>query len=1155
MEQLKNSAFLNQILDTAEELRKENRCSAVTRDHVVVAALTIIGNPNQTESFPDSKDEIEQVRSLLQGYITESSFLQTVLEKWSGKEVPSSERIVLLTQKNRALAAAKAAHETQVSAFTLLREIIKNATPEIQNLRISRDEQPKEDTPADQPFPFDLKPFSEKKDSKKDDAAHFIEDAQAAAAAEQELSLSDLVSRTKTLRTALKERVLGQDHTVGVFAEGYFQAELQAAITEDRNHPLATFLFAGPPGVGKTFLSEEAARILGLPFRRFDMSEYANPNATDELSGSDANYRHSSEGLLTGFVSRNPHCLLLFDEIEKASIDTIHLFLQILDAGRLRDNRTDKEVSFANAVLIFTTNVGRSLYEGNDSQSLSHLSREVILDALSREINPKTGEPFFPAAICSRFASGNVLMFDRLGADSLCGIVEKQLNQHVANLQNSVGITIQIAPEVPVALLLAEGANADARTVKSRADAFFFGELYELFRLMNSSSSDCGFRTENVERIRMAVDCAGAPKEVQHLFYPSEPIHALVYAPSEVSLPEYELFRPVLHPVHNSDEAREIIERENIQFIICNLFQDATLNDAPYLNREDFMTPGRSFLHDMLLRYPALPVLLAEYPSTGFHEEEKVSYLRRGVRAFITLGEPPAENAEDSDFTRCVTSVFRENSLSALARSNRLLHYETAQKLSSDGKQAEILLFDMHLEKAIKAEDTNNVMSMLSTPTERFDDVIGAEDAKNELRFFVNYMRNPKKLRRMGVSAPKGILLYGPPGTGKTMLARAFASESGATFIATEGNRFFKGYVGQGAEMVHRLFATARRYAPSVLFIDEIDAIARARSGRDTDLAQDSEQILTALFAEMDGFASDPGKPVFVLGATNYRVEPGSPMSLDPAMLRRFDRRILIDLPNRENRIRFLSEENAKKGCFQLTGSVIDSLANRSSGMSLAQLASILNLAIRSAIQNGAEMVTDTELEEAFETFNSGEKRTWSPEIMLRTARHEAGHTLISWLSGEKPSYVTIVSRADYGGYMQHSDQEDRMGYTRQELLGRIRSSLGGRAAELVCYGEEGGLSTGAAGDLKHATDLATAMLCAYGMDPSFGMATAAAENASLYPEIRNAVNKLLNDQLQTAIQSIITNQTAFDNLTQALLNRSSLRAEEIAELLRDSTK
>lgn len=1132
MADIRNSALLDRIMEHAENLRRENDCSALTRDYIIIAAISVLDKAGPSDR---GTEEYDKTRTLLANLSRQEDLLKKVLDKWHGKTIPSSEGMILATKRGKSLNTARLTDKKQLTADVFLGEILKDATTAVVELSgdVRKPAAPAAETPA--------KKIEEKTAEKP------AEEKQSEAEApevSQPGSLSALVKTVKELQANLQNTVLGQQHAVSVFTSGYFQSELQAAIRKNRREPRATFLFAGPSGVGKTFLAEQAAALLKLPFRRFDMSEYANPNAPDELSGSDANYKSSSEGQLTGFVRKNPRCVLLFDEIEKASLDVIHLFLQILEGGVLRDNKTDREVDFKDAILIFTTNAGKKLYEGYGAENLSAVSRDVILNALAEDINPKTKEPYFPAAICSRFAAGNVVMFNYLDAGTLRTIIVRELAGHIKNIGDSMNIRVSLDDNVPTALLLAEGAMADARSVKSRAGSFFSGELYELFRLISSEKT--GGDVDRVRNVNISVNLDREAPEIVSLFLPRERIHAVAWGDTRFEPAGDNELIPVIHYVRSVEEAKKVIAKENVRLVFCDLVSDAQKDGSRWLNLEDRDTEARRFLLAMRGQYPSLPVVLTEPEGRPISEEEKISFLRRGVSGVLPLSPDRLEER----LSRYTVGIFQQSNLTELARSNQLLRYETAQSVDADGQTADIVLYDLKMEKAIRAEDAGNVLSLLSTPDVKFDDVIGAEDAKKELKFFISYMRQPNKFRRFGLSSPKGILLYGPPGTGKTMLAKAFAAESKATFIATEGNQFFKGIVGQGAEMVHRLFATARKYAPSVIFIDEIDAVARARSGRDTDMAQDSEQILTALFAEMDGFSTTGEKPVFVLGATNYRVEPGTPMSLDPAMLRRFDRRILVDLPDLESRKKFLKKQFGKKAVFRVSEDGIASLADRSTGMSLAQLASVLDMAVRNAMQKQLDRVDDAALEEAFETFNSGESRKWDPETTLRTARHEAGHALISWLSGEKPSFITIVSRGNYGGYMQYADRENRMGWTRQEMLLRIRTALGGRAAELVCYGEEDGLSTGPSGDLKTATLLAEEILCKYGMDESFGMAVVDREDDTAAEPVRERVNQLLREQLAEARRQILDNRGKLDILVDELLKSNSLRAPEIERVL-----
>ncbi len=231
--------------------------------------------------------------------------------------------------------------------------------------------------------------------------------------------LGALVEKTKKMHQTLSQSILGQDQAVNVFISGYFQSELQALSMPERRKPRATFLFAGPPGVGKTFLAEQVAATLGLPYCRFDMSEYSDKEASIEFCGSDKVYKNGKAGNVTSFVAENPQSILLFDEIEKVHTNVINLFLQILDAGRLRDNYTDEEVSFRDTILIFTTNAGHQLYEDEQNALLSSIPRKTVIKALRTDIDPEKKAPYFPGAICSRFASGNVVMFNHLSAGDL----------------------------------------------------------------------------------------------------------------------------------------------------------------------------------------------------------------------------------------------------------------------------------------------------------------------------------------------------------------------------------------------------------------------------------------------------------------------------------------------------------------------------------------------------------------------------------------------------------------------------------------------------------------------------------------------------------------------------------------------------------------
>lgn len=1141
---IKNSDLLNKLIEYGKKLGNGNH-SPMTADRYVVAIIdTVIGtsgidiNLNDLGTlssllekvFKDSGDGYKETRSAFEKHITEK---QSEMDGWSFQQAMlTARKLVESNNINKEILNAYVLFEYLIiSPSGLLKDYIKGneSHSDILPKNNSTEESARGNTDtslqAEQ-----LKDVLSKKYS--DQSKAF---------------LSGITSNIKSYYDKISEEVLGQEHAISEFISGLFRSELIARTDTDRHCPRATFLFAGPPGVGKTHLSETVAKLLKLPFKRFDMSEYCDKEASLEFIGSDAVYKNAKRGNFTAFVDDNPESIILLDEIEKAHISIIHLFLQILDAGQIRDSKTDKVISLKDTILIFTTNAGKQLYKNSESGNFSRVSKKVILKALEKDVNPQTQEPYFPPAICSRFATGNVVMFNTLPAETLRKIAQKQIQRNIKGFEEEFGINVSIDENVYSSLLFSEGGLVDGRTIRSRAESFFHEEIFELFRLMESKSQK--HNIEKLENIHFTVELPVDNQTIQGYFSENGQDEILVYASKDnVSKCENQNNTgTIIHGVQNIEIAKSKL-KGNIRFVLIDLHFDMNRKQQ-YLNYEDEETPARELLRYILQYHSETPVYILLTEENSISDEEKVSYYNVGVNGIFSLTENG--NSFQDQLSRTSKELQQRDSVIRLAKANKLIKFETAQSITDDGKTAEIKLFDYQLTVAVEAEDSENIMSNISKPDVCFDRIIGAEDAKSELKYFVEYLKNPKKYIGTGVGVPKGVLLYGPPGTGKTMLAKAVAAESDVTFISIEGNQFMRSYVGESSQMVHDIFRTARKYAPSIIFIDEIDTIARARTGDSNTVA--SEAALTAMLAEMDGFKKDNSKPVFVLAATNYDVDSNGGKSLDPAVLRRFDRRIYVDLPNREERNSYLKMRFSENTAFEVSEEKIHNIAIRSTGMSLAELASVIELALRTAIKDGNLRVTDKVLDEAFEEFNSGEKKKWDADLLKRVARHEAGHAFLCWESGETPSYLTIVARSNHGGYMQHDDNEGKALYTRDELIAKIRTALGGRAAEMLYYGDNDGFSTGASGDLITATDLARRMICDYGMSERFGLAAISSQAAvygNLSVEIFEEINQILSNELKNAIDILNNNKTAIDSLVEELLIKNHLNGDEISRLL-----
>ena len=443
----------------------------------------------------------------------------------------------------------------------------------------------------------------------------------------------------------------------------------------------------------------------------------------------------------------------------------------------------------------------------------------------------------------------------------------------------------------------------------------------------------------------------------------------------------------------------------------------------------------------------------------------------------------------------------------------------------------------------------------------KFDDIAGADEAKEEIREIVEYLRDPIRFQLVGGKIPKGCLLVGDPGTGKTLMAKAVACEAGVPFFSISGSDFVEMFVGVGASRVRDMFNQARKHTPCLIFIDEIDAVGRSRFSGWGGGHDEREQTLNAMLVEMDGLESRNG--VIVLAATNR------PDVLDPALLRpgRFDRQVVMDLPDIAGRRKIL-EVHVKK--IKVGGTIdLDVIARTTPGFSGADLANVCNEAALLAARRGKEEVTQAELEEARDKVSYGTERR-SRKITERerrlTAYHEAGHALVA-LHNEHctPVHkVTIIPRGQaYLGATFTMPKEDVYTRSKLELEAEMSMCMGGRVAEELVMGD---ITTGASADIQHLTGIARRMVCIFGMTDVIGPTKVG--DFSVHPHLRIdgpapdqlapetareidlEVRRLVNTALETARKCLSDNRDELEKLAQALLERETLSIDEIDVLL-----
>lgn len=970
--------------------------------------------------------------------------------------------------------------------------------------------------------------------------------AQIAAISLQKESEETVSKRVKRLQQALEAVIVGQDLAVRSFLDTYKKAHY---FKNREGKPLAVYLLAGPPGVGKTLLAETAAKALDMPYKRFDMSEYGGGSSDNVqgLVGFERTWKTAVPGVLTGYVETHPQSLILFDEIEKASPAVLKVFLQVLNDGRLTDKYTERTVSFENTILLFTTNAGKALYEDNYDENLSALPSETVLSALQKDES-------FPNELVSRFASNSIIMFNHISKMNLMDIAMNAMKRTAQNAKREIYLEV---PEAMVQLLmLHEGTKCDARVITAKAEDMISQALLDYM----DYETEQGMEGEYPIRIQVEKE-----KNEVSRYLEENPVKMLYLTDREVPETEWKIdvrdhFAPEFFD--NKDSSYQMV-------VIDPAFgKDAADEDKKILERD---SKGNRVLRDILKHHGRISVYVAD---DGKLEMEERRYLfGEGIAGILPL-IPDTER-----WGKIITRHQIARSQEALDNEGKTVDYRVVSEIDKSSENSlcgRIIFRNLSLGNAAVNDaktrkfDKDAMLSGWERPKTCFGDVIGAENAKRELQHFIKYVKNPEYYDMMGLNMPKGVLLYGPPGTGKTMLARAAAGESGVSFIAVSASDFAQKYVGEGEGKIREIFASARRNSPAILFIDEIDTIGKERTG--SEYTQHTEKLLNTLLTEMDGFSELRKQQVFVMAATNFDIDgtkSGKSVKIDPALTRRFPTQIYVDLPSREERVRYvkmyLEKKGAKSGIIDMERitDMAESMASQTVGQSLAIVENMLEYALRQFAMNRDELpqnekLTEELLLEYVQEMQYGEK-SHSPDVS--TAYHEAAHAFMAWKVGETPAFLTIVSRDDFGGYMQMKESE-RTVYTEKNLRNRIKISLAGRVGEIMYYkyyadgaGEaellKDAVNTGAGSDLSNATHYAKRIVAGLGRsDDSLAKIPEDKWSDEMNREILEEVNLLLKVEMDRTLQIAEENRELIHRLALEAIDKTQLTEKQILEVL-----
>ncbi len=977
--------------------------------------------------------------------------------------------------------------------------------------------------------------------------------------------LASILEDTGALRAHLGARLVGQECALRRIVEAYFAARLEGRLIQpgdqppERQGPAIILTLAGPHGCGKTLagtaLSEfllERNLLSGLLV--LDMSTFTGSQSHEPLTGVSETYKGAKQGQLTKFIEDFPFGLVLVKGIERAHANTRQLFAEALDSGKLYDQNLKKVVDFSNAVFVFTTALGRDLYDDPGRSGVLGDSRDLE-SALWASLGPEGAEGSqerLSPALISGLSQGRAALFGYLNGLDMEQLAQRTFREISENLEGTLGLTLEVADDQTLSLLVLRYAGGgDARRLQTGLRGFTSALIQDFAQerreeLLESATPALA----EIKTLQIALEPGTAlPDSVREAL--ASETHLLLVDDDDWTL---DLGRELRWTKAGTIEAaREVLTRDPPDAILLDLHIGSPQGEP----RPD---QGLSILRHLRSRYSHIPIyLFSEFPERrGLLSEvlERVSQEggARGIfpKRFAAGRGEGTQDRQDflAQLIRLDAGLRRERLVAGLRRQSKVIEFDVEPDPVLKLRDGILPLWVRKVREVVAVSPGDRTkFGWAEIPQERFSGVAGADQAKGRLKEVVGWLKAPALLRDLGLAIPRGILLTGPPGTGKTTLARATAGEAQVPFFAISASEVLNKYIGESEGRVRDLFARARRYAPAIIFLDELDSIGGRRDMNEDDQWRTS--ILNELLSQMDGFGQSP-RPVFVLAATN-RAD-----LLDPALKRpgRFDMQVEVPLPNLDARVALLeihSKEMAKEPGLDFGG-----LARRLAGMSGAEIRQVCQEAGLIAFREGRRALSQADLEQASTVIRHGlasEQFSLDEFGRRATAVHEAGHAVVQHvlLPDEQIDEITILPRGGALGFVESASRSETPYWTRHDLDRRIQVLLAGRAAEILLLGKEDA-ATGASEDLQRATSLALRMVGKWGMCDAWGPVSLEGLKDALGTVGEGAIREATDHARQWLIEQaghvsalLEAHRNALDALATLLVEKETLYARDVA--------
>ncbi|MEZ8023003.1 AAA family ATPase [Vibrio sp. 1F255] len=969
------------------------------------------------------------------------------------------------------------------------------------------------------------------------------------------------------IEESLTKTVKGQHKAINEISKG-----LMSSLIDVPKGPRNIFTFMGPSGVGKTMLAEELSVSLcqvaeaGYEYNTFNMESYTNRKDAMRLFGVGIQYTSPSMGVLTSCVKAQPRQVLIFDEIEKAHPVVLQSLLSVLSDGKAKDNTTQETVDFSQCVCVFTTNLGADLITKNMRVE------DVCPFELLREDSGDNVSQMSPEFV-NRLMKGNAVIFEEVKVNHLIDITKQHLDFEAVSHQD---ISFTFPEEFAGFLLETLGAKMAPRSVQA-AVAMVKADLIN--RAITQLDVDS-------QKIKISVKLAENANDGQIL-------NIAVLDSSDRLFSEFHLDDSLCQITHFSSI-------EALESRIDNAGFDALLVNVHALSKDDsnvFAEKLSSIYSDLIVFSYSLDTHQAKvavghlpslrtsgrhsdisdysYPSNDKYSHYIVSDNAEGTLDSIdvkpeksSLGQKNSQlrhitrqhfYLEGSSLTRGLEQVtntilhriMSERVLLRLKRRGEVVQYNS--EVVRNGDTVEVVFRRIGYKQKIDRVDLGkDSLFNLEIPNMSFDDVIGLDAEKSQLRRAIKWVKSSDELKPFGIKPPKGYVFSGSPGNGKTMLAKALAGECKLPFFSMSAAQLVSSSYGETAKNIRKLFVTARKYSPSIVFIDEIDSIAPCRRSASAQNVGSGVLNINTLLTEIDGFDSGDD-PVFVIAATN-NVD-----LLDSALIRpgRIDEVINIRCPNETERGLYFDRFFCGKG-MNLALEMRDDFAQMTGGLSGAELHQVIKESVYSAVSSKTA-VNSLIIHEAVNRVVFGKQNMQvktSNEDRTRTAYHEAGHLLaIHWLFPERRiKQVSIKPRGKALGFVVADQVGDNLSLTTEDVKKQLEVILAGRAAEKLFFGDENNVGGGASNDIDEATKLCVQAIYVSGLEPTIGSVNIQRLQAIGHSELSNKAESALLSWLENAQERIekklTTKRPMLDAVATQILKQETMSFREIQSLL-----